>query len=342
MATNKKTTWDASNLVIEKDYNTRFNEVIVGNPELTIEKPTTTDGDPVLTFSTWYKFQCEETARFKYIGMDYTTAKSCELSLLNGLTFNVPTWEYGPYLSDGKFLFGYHSGNSAPQLHSNVVIEKCDNTDMYNVVVDAKVDSEAFSNSPNLFGSLGTRLKAYLNSLSGWRTYPSGWSNGKQQNAASANNIVLLRPPTVTRKFDLVGFDILKMTYNDLSGFTTPAWYKYTDKYVCQIQYTGMTRTACTTLFNSLNNTAGWYYSYHPWEYVVDYTNNTFKWQEMTSITTYQCLNDFRAIKSDGNMWTAELDLCVEKIGYTLNTSSPPPYSWPTVWNRIPGLSQYL
>lgn len=339
---NKQTSYGSNNIVIVKDYNTRFNEVTVGNPELTIEKPTTEGGSPVISIATWYKLQCEETAKWKYVGMDYSTAKSCELALLSGLTFSIPTWEYGAYINDSNLLFGYHTGSSAPQLNSRVVIEKCGNCDMYNVVVDANVISETYSKNPNLYSSLSTYLKSYLNSLTGWGSYPSGW-NGQQQTSASSNNIVLIQAPTVSRKFELVGFDIMKLTYNDWSGFSVPAWYKYTDTYTCQIQYTGMTRNACTALFNSLNTDSnGWYYSYHPWEYVYDSPNNTFKWQQVNNVTTYQCLNDFRAIKSDGNMWTAELDLCVEKVGYVLNTSSAPSFSWPNVWSRIPGLSQFL
>lgn len=343
---NKQTTWGANNLVIIKDYNSQFNEVVVGNPEVTLEKPTTAGGSPTITVATWYKLQCEETAQWKYVGMDYTTAKDCENALLTDLTFNIPVWEYGAYISNGQVLYGYHTGNVAPQLFSSVTIEKCGNCDMYNVIVNARVTSETYSKNSDLYSSLATYLKTYLNSLTGWSNYPSGWT-GRQQTAASANNIVLIQAPTANRKFEIIGFDMMMATYDDWSGFTVPTWYKYTDTFTCQVQYTGMTRTACTNLFTSLNNdSTGWYYSTHPWQYVYDSSTHLFKWTQIQDVTTYQCLNDFRAIKSDGNMWIAELDLCVQKTNYIATTPIRAPsisFYWPTaLWRRIPGLSQFL
>lgn len=340
---NGMTSWGSGNLVIETDYGVRFNEIVVGNPEIAVEPPTTSGGSPVVSVASWYHFQCAEAARWKYVGMDYDTAKSCANAMRAGLTFSIPVWDYGQYVDNGQLLYGYHVGSSEPQLASNVAVQKEGNGALYFVEVDARVTSEAFSRNPNMYSSLSTRLKTYLGNLTGWSTYPSGWSNGISQPSASASNMVLVQAPSVSRKFEIAGSDVQGASAADWQTMSLPVWYKYTDTYSCQIKYTGMTRNACTALANSLNTTTGWYLPVHPWVYDYNTSTNTFFWSQNTNVTTYQCLNDFHAVKSNANMWTAELSLCVEDVGYMLSTDSAPSFSWPAIWStKIPGLSAFL
>lgn len=343
MGNNRMTTWGADNLVIETDYAVRFNEVVVGNPEVTVDPPTTAGGSPAVSVASWYRFACEETARWRYVGMDDATAQSCANSMRAALTFSVPVWEYGAYVLNNQLYYGYHVGSSEPQLNSNVTVLKHGDGELYYVDVDARVNSEEYSRNPNLYSNLSTRLKTFLGSLTGWSTYPSGWTNGVSKSAAGADNIVLIQAPSVSRRFEIAGADIFGASAADWQTMTLPVWYKYTDTYACQIKYTGMTRAACTALANSLNSTSGWYLAVHPWVYSYDATHGTFAWTQDQSVTTYQCLNEFRAVKSDANMWTAELNLCVENVGYMLNTGTAPAYSWPSLWGtNIPGLAQFL
>ena len=65
------TSYGAHNLVIEQDYNFKFNSIEVGDPEVTIEL---SNGQPVVQVNTWWRGLQEETARWRYVGMDYETA----------------------------------------------------------------------------------------------------------------------------------------------------------------------------------------------------------------------------------------------------------------------------
>ena len=342
MANNKKTSWGSDNLVIENDYNIRFNEIVAGNPEISAEKPQTQGGSPTISVDVWYKLVTEETARWKYVGMDYTTAQSCVSTLKTALTFTTSVWDYGFYVDNGTLLYGYHVDKTAPNLESNITIVKCGDCDMYNVVVDARVKTEYYSKTAGLYSQKQTPLANYLGTLNGWNTYPSGWSNGTSQSSASEDNIVLVQAPSVTRQFEIVGSDIFGASYVDWTTYNLPVWYKCTDTYICQVKYNGLTHGACKNLFNSMNNTSGWYYSYHPYEYKYNSTYKTFNWEEDTNKTIYQCLNDFKTTKLEGNMWTAELSLCVEKYLYTKNPAYTGGFSWPSQWSSIPGLSQFL
>lgn len=76
------TSYGAHNIVVLRDYNFTFNEVISGQPALYIkihepkDDPSEEEQDKV-EITTWYKGQCEETASWMYVGMDYATAQSC-------------------------------------------------------------------------------------------------------------------------------------------------------------------------------------------------------------------------------------------------------------------------
>lgn len=65
------TSYGAHNLVIEQDYCKKFNTIEVGEPTVTVEL---SGNRPVVQINTWYKTLQEETARFRYIGMNYSTA----------------------------------------------------------------------------------------------------------------------------------------------------------------------------------------------------------------------------------------------------------------------------
>lgn len=187
-------------------------------------------------------------------------------------------------------------------------------------------------------------MQTYLNTLTGWNDYPSGWQNGHGISAAGADNLVLVAAPTRTRSFEIAGQDILPIGgEGGLSSVTFPIWYKCTDSYVCQVKYTGMTLAACRSLYSSLNSANGWYYSYHPYVYKYNSQWQETQWQTDNTKTLYQCLNEFKATKGDGNMWTAELNLHVDTYEYTRNPQYASSPNWPQLWRtKIPGLSAYL
>lgn len=333
------TSWGANNLVIEQDYGIRFNSIEVGQPEVTIEL---SGNQPTASVKTWWHGMQEETARWRYVGMDYSTAKSCADGLRTALTFSKQVWGFGSYLSGTTLLYGYYSQQNAPQLESDVALEKNGNGEMYDVVVDAKATNDYYSSSSHVSLPGTAQLANYLNTVQGWNTYKSGWSNGKSISAASANNLVIVVAPTRTREFEIAGNDIYNPSGTSLSSITFPIWYKCTDTYRCQLKYTGMTLGACRTLRSTLNNTTGWYLETHPYEYKYDAQWHTFHWEPNTQVTNYQCLNEFKAVKGDGNMWTVELNLHAEDVQYVNNTSYASQWSWPTLWSSIPGLTAYL
>lgn len=106
-----------------------------------------------------------------------------------------------------------------------------------------------------------------------------------------------------------------------------------------------MTRTACKNLFNQLNVTTGWWYSYHPYIYKAQAASGggvEFVWAQDTTKTLYQSLNDYKARQLDGHLWEAELSLTLWEDSYTTSPGGGFTPTWPSVWSRIPGLSTYL
>jgi hypothetical protein len=73
------TSYGSHNIIVLKDYNFTFNEVVAGQPTLYIKihinkSDPSEQTDDTVEISNWYKGTCEESARWKYIGMDYSTA----------------------------------------------------------------------------------------------------------------------------------------------------------------------------------------------------------------------------------------------------------------------------
>lgn len=73
------TSYGAHNLVIEQDYNLRFNEIVAGEPEVTV-RTLSTDNVSV-SIDVWRRYQQEETARWRYVGMEYNAAKNAADSI---------------------------------------------------------------------------------------------------------------------------------------------------------------------------------------------------------------------------------------------------------------------
>lgn len=335
------TSYGEHNLVIEQDYNLRFNEIVVGDPQITISSDTS--GNVDVDVNVWYGRKQEETARWRYVGMEYSTAQNAANNIRNALTFQQYSWEFGTYLSGGNLQIGYYKSEQAPRLESDIAVVKNGNGAMYDVVVDAHVTGSDYVTSPGSTTSQNN-LQQYLQTLQGWNNYKSGWNVGKSISAAGADNIVLVTAPTRTREFEIAGQDIMpKGGESGLSSVTFPMWYRCTDTYRCQVKYTGMTLNACRNLYTQLNNNNGWYLSVHPYKYEYNSQAKNFNWTQDVSSTTYQCLNEFRSTKGDGNMWTAELDLCQEVQSYTTQPNNVSQWSWPALWSsKIPGLSTYL
>ena len=82
-------------MVVTKDYSFKFNQIESGEPTLYIEiQPSGSSAQNVVDIKTWYQAQSEERAGFKYVGMDYATAKSCANAMKSGLTFLKYVWEW--------------------------------------------------------------------------------------------------------------------------------------------------------------------------------------------------------------------------------------------------------
>lgn len=108
-----------------------------------------------------------------------------------------------------------------------------------------------------------------------------------------------------------------------------------------------MTNAACRSLFNTLNNTNGWYLSYHPWIFDSTWNSTTNKWtlgwREDTTTNVYQCLNDFKATEDGSGMFTAELSLHAQRIEMTKTPRTYTPPAYPALWSsKIPGLNKFL
>lgn len=166
--------------------------------------------------------------------------------------------------------------------------------------------------------------------------------DGVHFDAASADNISLIVAPTRNVTFELVAENLITSDPTSITGFTIDNWYRATTDQFAQVKYEGMTKAACRNLFNSLNNTSGWYFQFHPWEYKWNAQTQTLGW-EVSDVTQYQCLNEFKAIEDESGLFTAELTLHVQQESMTKYPGQFQPPAYPSFWSsNIPGLSNYL
>lgn len=131
---------------------------------------------------------------------------------------------------------------------------------MYDVIVDARAETENYVTRGDPVGN-GAPLGNKLNSIAGYGNSPV--LSGEHFDAAGADNIVIVNAPTRTTQFELVGEDIYTTRVSsDLSVHLVKSnWYKATTDFYAQVQYQGMTRAACKSLYNSLavKSSSGWY-----------------------------------------------------------------------------------
>lgn len=205
MAGNLKTSYDASNFVLTQDYSFKFNQLDVGKPEVVAQYDPQTQQTTVQS-KVWKRAIMEETAGFKYIGMDYATAKACSNSLRSSLTLPVYEWEFGWYIENNIFQYGWHTSYSTPTLESEIRVEQRSGC-MYDVVVNAKCVSTNYSTAANAT-SIGSRpLYSAVSSIPGWSSTIT--LHGRHFDAASASNISLVVAPTQNVTFELVGQNIV-------------------------------------------------------------------------------------------------------------------------------------
>lgn len=135
----------------------------------------------------------EETAGFSYIGMDYTTAKSCANYLRNLLTISVYEWEFGWYIENDIFQYGWHKSYATPTLDSQVSVQQRSGC-MYDVVVNAKCVSTNYSTASNAVSTSSRPLYNAISGIPGWSSTVT--LHGHHFDAASASNISLVVAPT--------------------------------------------------------------------------------------------------------------------------------------------------
>ena len=345
MADNLKKTYDASNFVLTEDYSFRFNQLDVGQPEITASLNPSTQQVQVQV-RTWKRAVMEETAGFKYIGMDYATAKSCAAYLRAKFTISVYDWQFGwSEGTGGVYVYGWYKNYATPTLDSEISIEQRNGGCMYDVVVMARCTSLNYTTSADATQSSSHPLLTALATIPGWSSNPT--LSGVHFNAASADNITLMVAPTQTTKFELVGQKVITTDPTASTGISVDDWYRATTDQCAQVKYEGMTKAACRSLFSSLNSSSGWWMSYHPWVFEPSYNSTTGKyelgWREDTTTTVYQCLNGFKATEDESGLFTAELTLHAQRIAMTKNPTNYTPPSFPSLWStKIPGLSNYL
>lgn len=113
----------------------------------------------------------DERTGFKYVGMDYGTAKSCADAMRSVLTFQKPTWLFGEYLSSvggaKVMLYGWHKGIATPTLESEVRLEHNAGS-MYDVVVNAHCTTEDYSNAGLATTTTSRPLADNLRSIPGY------------------------------------------------------------------------------------------------------------------------------------------------------------------------------
>ena len=344
MAYNLKRTYDSSNFVLTEDYSFRFNQLDVGKPEVVAEVDPTTQQVTVTT-KVWKRALMEESAGFKYIGMNYATAKNCAAYLRGVLTISVYNWQFGWHEdTNNNIVYGWYKEYATPTLESEISVQQTSGC-MYEVVVNARCTSLNYTTSSNATLSSSHPLLSVLENLPGWSSTPT--LHGVHFNAASASNITLVVAPTQTTKFEIVGQNIITTDPTTRSGFSIDNWYRATTDQYAQVKYEGMTKAACRSLFSDLNGTSGWWMSYHPWKFDTTYNSTTGKyemgWTEDTTTTVYQCLNDFKATEDESGLFTAELTLHAQRVAMTKNPTNYSPPSFPSLWStNIPGMSDFM
>lgn len=335
------TSYGADNFVLEDDYKLKCNSLEVGQPEVAV---LLSGNNPTVQVTTWRREVTEESLRFKYIGMDYQTAQNCAAALRQTLTYTKYPWLFGAYLSGDNMLYGWHMGVGTPTLDSSVVVQKHGSGCMYDVVVDARAETENYLQN----GSSGesSPLGDKLGQIAGYNS--SYQLSGAHFDAAGGDNITIVNAPTRTTKFELVGEEIYTTRISsDLSiHLVASNWYKATTDFYAQVKYEGMTREACKSLYNSLasRSSGGWYLSSNPWELSAwfDNSNLHIEWKRNQDVTTWQCLNDYTAREDESGMFTAELMLHSQQIEMTDSPQSYTPPGWPAAWNNVPALTDYL
>ncbi len=337
--------YGADNFQLENDYTIRLDSIEVGQPEIIISCDLSS-GDPVdIKIERWKRYVQIEEASFSYVGMDYSTAKSCGDAMRTKFTYNnYQPWVYKDYLEGSKFTRGWHQTSAyLPQLESTVNLFKRGNGSMYDVKVNARLRLEKYS--LNNYPSMSDRpLYNSLTSLAGWNSDTGGWSEGKAISAAGADNIALVTAPSYIDNWEVAGEDVVTINANNISGISIDDWYKVTTTYTAAVKYEGMTLAACRNLYNSLNSqSTGWYMSSHPWTLSSYQTGNTWhvEWIEDPNTTVYQCLNRATMHRNGGKMWTIELQLEAQK-SIMQKSGSTITHSWPSVWSRVPGMSKFL
>ena len=240
--------YGAQNLVITKDYSLRFNEIIASEPELYIKiQPSDSEEQNVVEITTWYRGESVETAGWKYVGMDYTTAQSCANAMRQLLTYFAYEWEYGIHLENGSVVLGwYKTSASTYVMDSDVAVVKDDEGGLFTVEVQAHMSNVGYSKTLGINVAVSRPLADVLHSLDGWNTSTNP-TNGRYFSSASASNIRIVNAPSYTREWEIVGVDesIVVPDGQSITGYSFPIWYKVRTTYQCQVKYVGMTRTAC-------------------------------------------------------------------------------------------------
>ena len=119
------TSYGAKNLVVTRDYSFRFNQIESGEPEVYVKiQPPDSQEQNIVDIRTWYQAESVESAEFKYVGMDYDTAKTCANAMRSGLTFSSYVWEWGTHYDSttGAIELGWYQSASTPTIESNVAI----------------------------------------------------------------------------------------------------------------------------------------------------------------------------------------------------------------------------
>ena len=148
----------------------------------------------------------DETAGFKYIGMDYATAKACAAYLKTQLTCLVYAWEFGWYIENNLFQYGWFKSYSTPTLASEIRVEQRSGC-MYDVVVNARCTSTNYTTNSAAVDTSTRPLYNSISSLPGWSSAVT--LTGHHFDAASASNISLVTAPTQNVTFELVGQNIV-------------------------------------------------------------------------------------------------------------------------------------
>ena len=338
--------YGSNNFQLDQDYQIRLDSVEVGQPEIIISCDLSS-GNPVdLKIDRWKRYVQIEEASFSYVGMDYATAKSCGDAMRTKFTYNnYQPWVYEDYLEGSKFIRGWHQTSAyLPQLESTVNLVKHGDGSMYDVKVNARLRLEKYQ--LNGYPAMSDRpLHNSLASLDGWNSDTGEWNNGKAITAAGPDNITLVTAPSYTDNWEVAGENVMTINADNISsGISIDDWYKVTTTYTAAVKYEGMTLAACRSLYNNLNNqTTGWYLSSHPWTLSSYQTDDMWhvNWVQDTNTTIYQCLNKATMQREGGKMWCIELQLeahteTMKKSGNTVS------HSWPSIWNRVPGMSKFL